>query len=237
MIEDLHIDPKWKNIGIKLSGGADSSILYYALCNYYRDRDDVNIYPITRDTEEKWWYSRGAKTVIDCVTELTGKSPAEWYVVYPDDFKNQIEAPGHDPGTSKMEEAAKIYNLDVLYVGLTKNPPLDDMRKYFLENSSNLDVSRVMDYIDTRDSTRDVQVEQTISTVVHHGKELTQVVPFASLDKRAVKQMYEHYGVLDKLYPFTYSCESEPESKTKPLTHCCYCFFCLERQWGFNRII
>ena len=237
MIEHLHINPNWKNIGVRLSGGADSSIIYYALCYHYKDRNDVNIYPITRYTDKKWWYNKGAKIVIDKVTELTGKQPADWFVAHPNDFKNQKELPNYEPGTAKLEEATSKYNLDAIYIGLTKNPPVDDMKNYFLTNITEPDLSLLISYIDSRDSSRDVQTEKTIRTVMSCGKRLTQIVPFADLDKKSVYKMYEYYNVLDTLYPFTYSCETIPESKNDTLVHCGYCFFCAERLWGFGRII
>ena len=36
----FELPKEYTNIGIKLSGGADSAILYYAICNYYKDLDD-----------------------------------------------------------------------------------------------------------------------------------------------------------------------------------------------------
>ena len=82
MNELFYFDDNWKTIGVKLSGGADSAIVYYAICDYYKDRDDVKIYPMTLDTKFKSWYSEGAKRIIDKVTELTGKAPAEHIIKF-----------------------------------------------------------------------------------------------------------------------------------------------------------
>lgn len=243
--KQLHIDDNWKRIGIRLSGGADSAILYYAICNYFKDRSDVKIYPLTMDTEYKWWYSSGAKRVIDRVSELTGKHPAEHYVhYYPHytEYAYKYQKHKYVDGIDELQALAlRKFNLDSVYIGVTVNPPLDTMKTYFLNTDHGLDVEKAVGYIDSRDKTRDIQEEKEVRYVHYdNGSEevkATQVIPFANADKSAVKKMYDYYDVTDLLFPYTYSCEIVPESKTQPLVHCGHCFFCLERWWGFGRIL
>ena len=243
MIKNLHINDNWKRIGIRLSGGADSSILYYAICDYFKNRDDVEIYPLTMNTELKWWYSIGAKKVIDRVTELTGKAPRDWYIHYYPDYKDLSQFQKYEDGINEMQRAAvKKYQLDAIYIGLTKNPPTDELKNHFINNDYKLDIEEVLNQIDSRDSTRDTQIYPEVLTLQYdddndNAISYKQVIPFANLDKKTVKDMYEFYNVIDTLYPVTYSCEIVPESKTDPLIHCKHCFFCLERWWGFNRIV
>jgi hypothetical protein len=239
MLANLHIDQKWKKIGVRLSGGADSSILYYAICDYFKNNDEVEIYPLTMDTELKWWYSRGAKQVIDRVSELTGKSPKDWYIHYNPHFTNRTELQKYEDGINELQRTAvKKYGLDAIYIGLTINPPINDMKTYFTNNSDGLDVERIMGHINGRDMTRDGPTDPEVMTC-HYENNITvkQIIPFVNLNKKAVKKMYEHYNVMETLYPITYSCEKVLEVKNEPLTHCGYCFFCLERKWGFGRIV
>ena len=81
-IEDLPAGEH--NLLMKLSGGADSSIVYYALCDKFKDRDDVNIICITLDTDLKNNYIKSAKRIIEVVAELTGKR------VYDNDRKGRV---------------------------------------------------------------------------------------------------------------------------------------------------
>lgn len=239
MIAKLHIDENWKKIGVRLSGGADSSILYYAICDYFKNRDDVEIYPLTMDTELKWWYSRGAKQVIDRVSELTGKTPKEWYIHNNPYFTNTKELQQYENGINELQQiAVKKYGLDVVYIGLTINPPINEMKKYFINNNHGLELERVINHINCRDVTRDGPTDPEVMTC-HYKDNITvkQIIPFVNLNKRAVKEMYDYYEVMDKLYPITYSCEKVPKPKDKPLIHCGHCFFCLERQWGFGRLV
>ena len=98
------------NICVKLSGGADSSIIYYALCYDYKDDPNVQIIPVTISTDEKWWYPEGARNVIKVVGELTGKYPPEHIV---------IENIQHTPSNyskaqnTAQDQAIKKYNIDV----------------------------------------------------------------------------------------------------------------------------
>ena len=143
----FYFDDNWKNIGVKLSGGADSSILYYAVCNYFKDRTDVNIYPMTLDTEFKSWYSEGAKKIIDKVTQLTGKSPAKHIIKYSDKHKDRDTVNFYTEEQVEMSRnTIKQYSLDVLYSGLTSNPSKKDIsdaviKKYGDEKITSIAVS------------------------------------------------------------------------------------------------
>lgn len=55
---------------VKLSGGADSSIVYYAVCDKFKDRDDVKIVVVTLDTDYKNQYIASAKRIIQIVGEI-----------------------------------------------------------------------------------------------------------------------------------------------------------------------
>ena len=63
-----------KKLGMKLSGGADSAIVYYKLC---KDFPDADIYILTLGTDEKPYYPMLAKRVVEIVYELTGVRPVK----------------------------------------------------------------------------------------------------------------------------------------------------------------
>jgi tRNA(Ile)-lysidine synthase TilS/MesJ len=61
------------NIGLRMSGGADSSILLYLLAIFKRDyRPDINIFPMTVVNPFKPYHEIYSQRVIDKITELTG---------------------------------------------------------------------------------------------------------------------------------------------------------------------
>ena len=61
---------------VKLSGGADSAIIYYAVCDAVKDKN-TKIIVITLDTDLKDQYIAGAKRIIKIVKDLTGVEPYE----------------------------------------------------------------------------------------------------------------------------------------------------------------
>lgn len=237
MLENFHFNDNWKRVGVRVSGGADSAIIYYAVCNYYKDKKDVEIYPLTMDTECKWWYSTGAKIVIDKVSELTGKFPTDWLIYKNIKHKTKWDGEEYVNGINEMQKiAVEKYNLDAVYIGQTMNPPVAEMKHYFNNNIHNLDVERLMDYIDTRDTSRDTESDPIKMTCHYNDLTVEQIIPFAKSNKKQVSALYQHYNMIDHLYHHTYSCEIIPSIKDKPLVHCGHCFFCLERWWGFERI-
>ena len=111
---DLYIDDNWKRIGVRLSGGADSSIIYYALCRHFLNTD-TKIIPLTMTTPRNWWYAKGAQIVIDRVDELLGTKTSEHYVYRdqtPHTDESYVDAVDH-----LSEQAHKKYNLSHIPYG------------------------------------------------------------------------------------------------------------------------
>jgi len=219
------IDIESGNIGVKLSGGADSSILYYAVCEKYKDNDNVNVIPISLNTDLKNWYVQGAKNVIAKVGELTGKYPL-------DHLTNTVEhsLENYTLGQEELhEQAIKKYNVKIMYTGLTYNPPMEDFENKIWKNYKawGLDKDVVEESITGRDTSRD---QEQFSREC----EPTDRSPFK--DKVSTYNAYKDYDMMDKLYPYTFSCEQWPQDLDN-LTHCGQCFFCLERWYAFERIV
>ena len=215
--------PEHGNIGVKLSGGADSSIIYYALCHIFKDDANVNIVPVTIGTDEKWWYPEGAKKVIDVVGQLTGKYPIEHLVAenIPHTMPNYVNSQNEI-----AEKAMEKYKINPIhfYSGLTYNPPMQRMITYFENRYKHhgLDLEEVMRNINDRDQSRDGKVNKHLDSTTRPLK-----------DKLDTANWYRHYNVVDTLYPHTFSCES---IQTETVKHCKHCFFCLERYFAFGRI-
>ena len=221
--------PIGEYIGMKLSGGADSSILYYALCKHIKDNNlDTKIIVVTLDTDFKNLYIAGANRVIGIVKDLTGIEPYEHFTVtVPHSDENYTN------GQAELVAKAKEKYGDLeFFTGLTKNPPAHEMRDYFIENASKhgLDFSRIEKHLDVIDTERD--------DISHSDQNPYRV--FGATDKKGTASAYEELGMMEKLYPYTFSCENAPyellDEKGNHM-HCGECFFCLERYWGFGRIV
>lgn len=209
-------------ISIKLSGGCDSSIIYYALCRKFSDNEDVNIIVLTLNTDKKYFYIPTAKKIIDAVYKITGKLPIEHITkTIPHDAKNYISE------QNKMEFSARLkYNPIHCYSGLTMNPPNEQMVEFFKNNYKqyNLDLDKLFDSLNSRDINRDNT--QFLSNNYY-------INPFGTNNKKYVAQCYEYYNMKEELYPITRSCEDFSDKEE----HCGTCFFCAERLWGFGRLV
>jgi len=288
MIDNIKLDKKFKNVAVKLSGGADSSIIYYAVCKFYAGTD-TNIFPITLATSGKPYYIAYAERIIEKVTELTGKSPAKHYTIYKEHegFSNeQVYIEGQN---EIVKKAIEEQNLEIVYSGLTKNPKYSAMSAFLRNNHKDLgfDYESIMYHINKRDVSRDpppwyktlynttktyaqVKIHQTKDYVYDWNTEHNYILfklglkprkpsakpyqpfdpllhfnnvyfnrPFATGDKRVVYKAYKDLGMMDILYPLTFSCEDTTEFHGigPDHKHCEHCFFCAERWYGFNRII
>lgn len=210
------------NIAVKLSGGCDSSIIYYALCREFALDNNVNIYVITLNTDKKPFYIPYAQKVINFVGEMTGKYPVEH-------ITRSIPHSSEDYVTVQDEiakEVEKKYNIVNLYTGITMNPPYEEMVQFFKDNYKkyNLNLDRILKSISTRDVSRD--------TKEYISNDFT-IYPFGQSNKKAVAKLYNYYNILDELYPITRSCEAFTDKEE----HCGHCYFCAERIWGFERLI
>jgi len=209
-----------KRLGMKLSGGADSAIVYYKLC---KDFPDADIYVLTLATDEKPYYIMLAERVIQKVYEMTGVKPVKHI--------SKLIKHSNEEYVTGQEEMADIlrneYHVEDVYSGISSNPPIADMLEYF-EHNHNLNLDEVKFHIEKRDKERDLLPE----SYARKG------APFALLSKRDVSAVYNKENVLEDIYPITCSCEaSTEEDKDGYPIHCGTCFFCLERWYGFGRII
>ena len=264
MFEHLEKEYDVKNekvtVGMKLSGGCDSAIVYYTLCKKYEKNDNVNIVVLSLDTSRKRFYSRYAKRVVDIVGKMTGKYPVEHMIKYIEHWPDGGDSSPYSLGQDELFNKAKEkYGIEYCYSGLTKNPDIDDMIEYFEKNHEKhgLDLELILKAIRKRDSGRD----QNIGGINDGFR------PFGNSDKLAVSAQYRYYEnlgipLLDELFHNTDSCEShdrhlkqvpinvktdeettEVVLMTKQLeededpVHCGHCWFCAERWYAFDRII
>lgn len=203
------------NVGVRISGGADSAILAYMLAIYKRDyRPHITLHPITCVNDKKPYQEIYAKNVIKKITELTGVEFGEHFVKNIDGseyVKNQ---------KLFVEELYSKRKLDLHYMGETMNPPLglEEEEDWFFDGGG-------------RDHSRDELGDVHTPVCIYR--------PLRNINKKGTRELYEHFGVLDTLYPITRSCEMQTDSRYFKSfdDHCGRCWFCLERFWGFGRYV
>lgn len=99
--------------------------------------------------------------------------------------------------------------IDFIYSGLTCNPPVE----------LNKDNDRIV-FRDIEDGPKNVLDEDNF------------YMPFRNHHKRDIARLYTHLGLMEDLFPLTYSCT---DSQTEIM--CGNCWFCFEREWGFGRLL
>lgn len=235
----IHFDSSFSNIGISLSGGADSSLLFYILCSLAEKLDSkVKIHATTmsRFYDTKPWLEKSAKDVYlymkNRFPNIVGEH--DWGFIPPDLEVVKMKK----LGLAHLNKAfpTDLMFCDILctvtyhdyllkrkkwsyiYSGTTMNPP---------DNFDNAPQFRTVEEVQKND------VEQVVSATV--------INPFTFVQKDWIMAQYENYKLQD-LLELTRSCEADTrvlgemwltiEDQQPPA--CGSCFFCKERQWGIN---
>jgi hypothetical protein len=204
------INLKLENVCVRMSGGADSTILAYILSIYKRDfRPDINLYALTCVNAKKPYQEDYAKKVIYKIQELTGIEFSKHLVAY---------IPGVNYAKEQGIESDKFmeeYNIGLHFNGETENPPLDAEKNWVFRGGG-------------RDPSRDGKGSNKSMRI---GRK-----PLRNIDKKGVKELYDYFNITDVLFPITRSCEMQIDNKRFKSfdEHCGECWFCLERLWGFG---
>lgn len=235
---------QWKNIGISVSGGADSALMSVLLCSIIsQSRCDTKVHIITnvRCWKTRPWQQHNSMDVYNWLRSAFPKlefkrhenfiaPDLEWSSIGPnitDEYGklksgNQIELRAH------AEYVAHKEKLNAWYCGVTKNPD-----KEFDHRLVDRDV-----IIDTlSDATLDRLIKPHMGGFACH--------PFTYVQKDWIVAQYKKLGIMD-LFNLTRSCEGDKETypeifgdldyKTykvgSPVPVCGKCFWCNERKWG-----
>lgn len=189
----INVPTKVKKIGIKMSGGCDSSIVAYMLCDYVTKNNlDVQLIPITVDLKGKAFQSMFASHVV------------KWLESYFDiKFEKHQTAfcPSKDKYISFQNALlTHLYDKKIIechYNGITKNPPDGSFTSW---QSGPVDDR-------SGESTNDLRSHW----------------PLKNIDKKGVAELYKEYNLLNTLFPITRSCEAWTENFDSHCGECWWC--------------
>jgi hypothetical protein len=205
----IDLDRDVARVGIKMSGGADSSLLAYILAMYVsKERPDIQVIPITVVHTKKPYQLLYAKRVIDFIENVFGK-------IFSDHLTDTCDSTSTYSSTQD-NLMVKAYNeniIDVHFFGGNALPPMDVVRSF-------------------KDELTVPEREKT--SIPHPTKYLTSYRPFINIDKRGIAETYQTLNLIDTLYPITRSCEAYTHDFSQ---HCGECWWCEERLWGFGKIV
>lgn len=241
MIDLIFKDVECKNIAVRLSGGPDSAIVYYAVCDYYKNDDTVKIFPYTMSSPLRPHAMTKSVEIVNFVTKLTGKTPAQHYHLHHEPHNktnsNDVNLYEYTRGQELLENTVVAeQKIDVRYTGLSMNCPIDALEKY-LESLPSMRAMKYADALETRARDRDTifgkRVEHLYFVDDHR---YYSFLPLVNTDKRTVKAIYDFHGLTSSLYPITWSCESDLQAESANPRHCGSCYFCLEREFAFGKL-
>jgi len=195
-------------IGINLSGGVDSALILYLLMRYSSSK----IHAFTIASEQKFRVnSNVAVNVINKCIDLTNNLNIEHHTIY------------HPVQNEKLlHTLPKLFlknrSIDMVYTGVTANPPID------ICNTFNEERVVIRDY-------------EFDKAVLFDNESYYN--PWANCHKKDIASMYNHFDLLNTLFPLTRSCEylkADSSTTVAHNYHCGKCWWCQERMWGFGRL-
>lgn len=236
-------------IGVSLSGGTDSAILFYLMAKHLPN--DVILVPWSSYEEsdnplkERPLTIEAAEEIVDFVRNAFPNANIAEHHKFTFDRNCPIayekaklkNVPSWDCypmailGVVKMvlmqEEETKSFdskNIGMLVGGITMNPPVEDMESDWRPSGWKHPLGPR--YEPRRSKEHETIAWSEIGRSHYH--------PFVNVDKSFVAGLYEQEGLMDTLYPMTESCTGfayETNWFTEP---CKQCFWCWEKYWAFG---
>ena len=232
---DIPFDPVWKNISISLSGGADSALLAYILCNVAKDHNvTVHVINHIRCWKTKPWQQFNADNVFQWLYQkfyrVNFKRHTNFIapeLEYGNTGPTLIDEYNKNVSGDNIQQRAfaeyicASYDVDAYYNAVTRNPKDID-----LGGMSERDIDR-------DDNNLHLEIMQHIGRWALH--------PFRFVDKSWILRQYRSYEIMD-LFDITRSCEGTFEeinfknySAGQFVPLCGKCFWCKEREWAIEQ--
>lgn len=195
--DDIIIDlpDSVKNVGIKMSGGADSTLIAYMLSKYVtEERNDIRIFPITIVNPDKPYQEIFVKNIIKFLQNEFGNIYASHCV--------EFSESKHVHQLMQNNFLAKLYETNVIdchFFGVTKNPPSE-----IFEDFAGIPP------VDNRTGNLPKYFDKSYR-------------PLAKIDKKGVAELYQQFNLLETLFPITRSCEEKTLDFTVHCKGCWHC--------------
>jgi hypothetical protein len=235
---DIPFDTGWKSIAISLSGGADSALLAYLICDLIRTHDvepfTVHVISHTRCWKTKPWQQIDSLKIFNWLRGEFSHIKFKRHVNFiPPEFE------WSDKGRTLTDEYGKLVSgdnielrafaeyvcfaedVDAYFNGVTRNPK-----------------GAVLQGMETRDIDPS-EDNKHLEKMIHMGKLACH--PFRFIEKSWVVKQYMKRDLMG-LFDITRSCEGEiPNINYKTYTPgqyvpvCGECFWCKEREWAIEQ--
>lgn len=229
---EIPFDPTWKNVAISLSGGADSALLAYLICDLAYEHDiTIHIINHVRMWKTRPWQQYDADRVFRWLFQRFYHTTFKRHTnfIAPELEYGNIGASLTDEYGKKVsgdniqqrayaEFICNKHNVDAYYNAVTRNP-----RSVEFKGMTERD-------IEPNEHNEHLRIMQHMNKWAIH--------PFRFVEKSWVVKQY-HRLEITELFDITRSCEGEFENinytNYTPGQHvpiCGECFWCKERQWA-----
>lgn len=224
-VEIPHETPLGKpvnTIGIWMSGGADSSLLCYLLAEKIQaERLAVKILPLTIDYKRP--FAKIAVNVRQKIEELLDANDIflEHIVYHPAVDKDWTNEELAEQFQLKNKENIILNKFQVLYSGITTNPPREVQEKFHWGVLEDVERKR-----------GNTIHKETVRYFVKDEYEFFEIKPFFQATKQRISDLYGDNDLINSLFPLTRSCEKIGTV----IGHCGECWWCEERKWAFGQL-
>lgn len=242
----IHFNPNYKNVGVWMSAGTDSTFLLYILARIIKEIGcDTKIYPMTvvRFWERGDWSEAAKRNVYAHIKDLFPDiiQEQQWGFLptaleftplksmdlrsEQDYYKNIIDNGAHTDVyyfNSYANYLAHKLNLSAIYNGTTTNPTTEQINEVpEFRNASDLDPESIFELISKTHYTAPGGIKKTY----------INSTPFKLIEKNWIVAQYDNFD-LGGLFNLTRSCveTDEPEQGCGRLQ----CFHCEERFWAIK---
>lgn len=221
---EIGIEKTGKPVSVFISGGPDSAMTTYLVVKTIKELGTNNpVFPITTEflarpynIKHAWGNLRKIEELLDFKFEQHLIFPMPNHALPITDEDKKVIMSSH------IDTYFKKYELATMFNGLTANPPRTEVGD--------------TDYGDSSKERDEAEV------ILKKLKSKWVQYPFLFSNKRAVSYFYNKFDLLDSLFPLTRSCEAELK-ETEYFTKDCFevrpaekhCWWCRERQWGFEQ--
>lgn len=210
-------------IVLMLSGGLDSAILLYVLCKYY----DTEIITATGRNKHIPWDANQAKLILDFINRKFPNRITKSY-----EYQFDLTDPIYKRKAEQtLDQYSRYYTVDSLCHHLQQ---VDHLKKIKLETGINDFMNGTTaappagaidstEYLPSRIGSNKPEIIETPSG----GR---MFLPWANKTKKDIADIYIKENMISSLYILTRSCIGPQKSP------CGQCFWCLEKEWGFNNV-
>ena len=234
---EIPFDTNWKNIAISVSGGADSALLAYLVCELSKEcryGPTIHIINHVRMWKTRPWQQHDANRVYNWLFQRFYHTSFNRHInfiapdiEYGNIGPNLTDEYGKKVSGDNIQQRAygeficNKYNIDAYYNAVTRNPKLSTFNGM---------------------QERDVDLDETnrhLYEMEHMGVNVFH--PFRFIDKSEIVKKYKELDLME-LFNITRSCEGEFD-ELNYITYtpgqyvpiCGKCFWCKEREWAIEQ--